>query len=116
MKNNRLETKSFYSKVYDAVRQIPKGRVTTYGEIAKYIGQPGVAKMVGWAMNSSHSVHPPVPAHRVVNRNGILSGKMHFHPPELMARLLEHEGVEVIDDKVKNFSEICWLPLQEIKY
>lgn len=107
--------KSFFQRVYDVVRLIPKGRITTYGDIADYIGQRGAARMVGWAMNASHSVFPPVPAHRVVNRNGLLTGKKHFHPPELMLKLLEKEGVEVKNDKVKNFNNLIWIPIKELK-
>jgi methylated-DNA-protein-cysteine methyltransferase-like protein len=115
MKKIYTDQKSFFQKVYDVVRQVPKGRVTTYGEIAAYIGQPGAARMVGWAMNASHTAVPPVPAHRVVNRNGLLSGKMHFDPPELMAKLLEHEGVQVINDKVMKFNILNWSPIKELK-
>jgi len=111
-----LRDKSFFEKVYEVVRLIPRGRVATYGDIAAFIGQPGAAKMVGWAMNASHTAYPPVPAHRVVNRNGLLSGKHHFHPPELMIRLLENENVEVDNDKIKNFSKLVWQPMKELKY
>ena len=111
----RYTDQSFFQRVYNVVRLVPKGRVTTYGEIAAFIGQPGAARMVGWAMNASHSVSPPVPAHRVVNRNGLLSGKMHFHPPELMMMLLENEGVEVRNDKVLKFRELLWKPIIELK-
>jgi methylated-DNA-protein-cysteine methyltransferase related protein len=111
----RKTDKSFFQRVYDVVRLIPKGRVTSYGEIARYIGQPGAAKMVGWAMNASHSAIPPVPAHRVVNRNGLLSGKMHFHPPELMMLLLEKEGVEVRNDRILNYKDLLWKPIKELK-
>jgi methylated-DNA-protein-cysteine methyltransferase-like protein len=113
MKNKNT---SFFESVYEVVRLVPKGRVTTYGEIAAFIGSPGASRMVGWAMNASHTATPPVPAHRVVNRNGLLSGKQHFHPPELMIRLLEHEGVEVINDKVQNFNKLLWSPMKELKY
>ena len=111
----RYTDQSFFQRVYNVVRLVPKGRVTTYGEIAAFIGQPGAARMVGWAMNASHTVSPPVPAHRVVNRNGLLSGKMHFHPPELMMMLLENEGVEVRNDKVLKFRELLWKPIIELK-
>lgn len=107
--------KSFFQRVYDVVRLVPKGRITTYGEIADYIGQRGAARMVGWAMNNSHSIFPPIPAHRVVNRNGLLSGKRHFHPPELMIKLLENEGVKIKNDKVLNFSKLIWIPRKELK-
>jgi len=106
---------SFFQSVYEVVRLIPKGRITTYGDIAEYIGQRGAARMVGWAMNASHNAFPPVPAHRVVNRNGHLSGKKHFHPPELMIKLLENEGVKVKNDRIMNFNMLLWIPLKELK-
>lgn len=96
----------FFEKVHDAARQIPYGRVSTYGAIAAFIGAPKAAKMVGWAMNSAHIVFPPVPAHRVVNRNGLLTGKNHFEYPEKMAELLEDEGVSVLYDKVVDFKTL----------
>ena len=107
--------KSFFQKVYDVVRLVPKGRITTYGYIAEYIGQRGAARMVGWAMNSAHNIYPPVPAHRVVNRKGLLSGKKHFHPPELMAKILNEEGVKVKNDQVMKFNELVWVPMMELK-
>src|SRR5215210_3612990 len=94
---------SFFLKVYDVVRMIPRGKVTSYGAIARYLGTAGSSRMVGWAMNSSHSSKHPVPAHRVVNRNGLLTGKHHFGSPGMMQQLLESEGVEVEDDKVVNY-------------
>jgi len=101
---------SFYQRVYDVVRQIPKGRVTSYGAIARFLGTGRSARLVGWAMNQSHSRLPPVPAHRVVNRNGLLSGKNHFAYPEQMAELLEEEGVEVANDQVRGLQERFWDP------
>lgn len=98
----------FFEKVHDAARKIPYGRVSTYGAIAAHIGAPKAAKMVGWAMNGAHAVFPPVPAHRVVNRNGLLTGKNHFEYPEKMQELLEEEGVEVLYDKVKDFKELFY--------
>lgn len=98
---------SFFEKVYTVVRKIPKGRVTSYGAIADYLGTGLSARMVGWAMNSSHS---RIPAHRVVNRKGLLTGKHHFATPTLMEELLEAEGIEVIDDQVQNFAKIFWDP------
>jgi methylated-DNA-protein-cysteine methyltransferase related protein len=115
IKNKDFTNKSFFQRVYDVVRLVPKGRITTYGDIAEYIGQRGAARMVGWAMNASHIVLPPVPAHRVVNRNGLLSGKRHFHPPELMIKLLENEGIKVKNDKVMNFNKLLWVPIKELK-
>lgn len=98
---------SFFEKVYTVVRKIPKGRVTSYGAIADYLGTGLSARMVGWAMNSSHS---RIPAHRVVNRQGLLTGKHHFATPTLMEELLEAEGIEVVDDQVQNFAKIFWDP------
>ncbi|HYK55969.1 MAG TPA: MGMT family protein, partial [Flavisolibacter sp.] len=98
----------------DVVRQIPKGRVTSYGAIAAALGARSSARMVGWAMNGSHRVHPKVPAHRVVNRQGLLTGKIHFSPPERMQQLLEKEGVKVADDKVVDFGKKFWDPAREL--
>ncbi|MAU25401.1 MAG: MGMT family protein [Flavobacteriales bacterium] len=100
---------SFFDKVYTIVRKIPHGRVTTYGLIAKCLGTPKSARMVGYAMNSSHKFSD-IPAHRVVNRNGLLTGKHHFFGSSLMQELLENEGVIVIDNKIKNFNDVLWDP------
>ena len=105
---------SFYDAVYDVVRLIPKGRVTSYGAIAKSIGAGGSARMVGYAMNHAHVANPPVPAHRVVNSSGLLTGKFHFATPTLMQEMLEQEGIQVKEDKVQNFKKLFWDPLQEI--
>lgn len=105
---------AFFDKVYEVVRQVPKGRVTTYGHIAEYIGSRGAARMVGWAMNASHNAQPPVPAHRVVNRNGLLTGKHHFQTPDMMQHLLEHEGINVSGDKVVDFKKLLWIPMKEL--
>lgn len=96
----------FYQKVYALVRKIPKGRVSTYGDIAAFLGTKGSARTVGYAMNHAHSVTPFVPAHRVVNRNGLLTGKHHFGAPNLMQELLESEGVKIVNDQVQNFEKI----------
>ena len=101
---------SFFQLVYQVARQIPKGRVTSYGAIAAALGAKKSARMVGWAMNGAHIVKPKVPAHRVVNRNGMLSGKHHFKTPTHMQELLAAEGVIVEDDKVKDFRKIFWDP------
>jgi len=106
---------SFFQLVYDVVRQIPKGRVTSYGAIAAALGTRLSARMVGWAMNGSHTVTPKVPAHRVVNRQGLLTGKIHFNPPEKMQALLEREGIVVIDDQVQDFKTKFWDPVEELK-
>ena len=105
---------SFYDAVYEVVRLIPKGRVTSYGAIAKSIGAGGSARMVGYAMNHAHVANPPVPAHRVVNSSGLLTGKFHFATPTLMQEMLEQEGIQVKEDKVQNFKKLFWDPLQEI--
>lgn len=104
----------FFKQVYQVVRLIPKGRVTKYGAIAKYLGTPKSSRVVGYAMNASHSATPKVPAHRVVNRNGMLTGKMHFATPYLMEELLQKEGIEVKNDKVINFEAIFWDPSKEL--
>lgn len=105
---------SFYEQVYEIVRLIPKGRVTSYGAIAKSIGAGKSSRLVGYAMNNAHELHPPVPAHRVVNHKGLLTGKFHFATPELMQELLENEGVIVESDKVQNFKTVFWDPAAEL--
>jgi methylated-DNA-protein-cysteine methyltransferase-like protein len=109
-----MDTGSFFDQVYQVVCLIPPGRVTSYGAIAAYLGTKGSSRMVGYAMNGAHSLDPPVPAHRVVNRAGLLTGKFHFNPPELMQQLLEQEGVNVRDDQVKNFKAVFWDPAIEL--
>jgi methylated-DNA-protein-cysteine methyltransferase related protein len=101
---------NFFEMVYEVARQIPKGRVTTYGAIAACVGTKMSARMVGWAMNGAGKVKPKVPAHRVVNRNGMLSGKHHFETPDKMQELLEKEGIKVQDDVVINFRNLFWNP------
>ncbi|HEY0039251.1 MAG TPA: MGMT family protein [Flavisolibacter sp.] len=105
---------SFFEQVFDVVRLIPEGRVTSYGAIAAALGTKLSARMVGWAMNASHTMKPKVPAHRVVNRNGMLSGKMHFATPDQMQELLEKEGLKVVDDKVVEFEKRFWNPAEEL--
>ncbi len=105
---------SFFEMVYQVARQIPKGRVTSYGAIAACLGTKLSARMVGWAMNGAGSAKPRVPAHRVVNRNGMLTGKHHFSSPELMQQLLEKEGVKIIDDTVVDFKKRFWNPVDEM--
>ena len=102
-------SESFFNKVYDVVKKIPYGKVTTYGAIANYLGSGGSARTVGWAMNNSHCFED-IPAHRVVNRNGILTGKHHFSGTNLMQQLLESEGVKVEEDKIVNFDDHYWVP------
>ena len=102
---------NFFSDVYEVAKLIPKGRVTSYGAIARYLGLKSSARMVGWAM---HGCPKGVPAHRVVNSAGLLTGKHHFDPPSSMQRSLEKEGVKVVDDKVQDFKEIFWDPSSEL--
>jgi methylated-DNA-protein-cysteine methyltransferase-like protein len=97
-------------KIYTMVRRIPKGKVTNYGALADAIGSRLTSRMVGWAMNKAHTVQPLVPAHRVVNRNGMLTGKHHFATPTLMQELLEAEGLQIIDDQVVDFKQHYWIP------
>ncbi|MFL5740882.1 MAG: MGMT family protein [Flavisolibacter sp.] len=104
---------SFFELVFEVVRQIPRGRVTSYGAVAATLGTKMSARMVGWAMNSAHRVKPKVPAHRVVNRQGLLTGKMHFAYPEQMQELLEKEGIKIKDDQVQDFRKVFWNPMQE---
>jgi methylated-DNA-protein-cysteine methyltransferase related protein len=105
---------SFFQDVYDVVRQIPKGRVTSYGAIAAYLGTKLSARMVGWAMNAAHVAKPKVPAHRVVNRNGMLTGRFHFATSTLMEELLKKEKIIVQDEKVIDFDKHFWDPSEEL--
>ena len=105
--------KNFFEDVWDVVKLIPEGRVCNYGAIARYLGTASSSRMVGWAMNASHQ-DPSIPAHRVVNRNGVLTGKHHFSEPGRMQLLLEEEGIEVVDDKVVKFKELFWDPNTEL--
>jgi len=105
----------FFNKVFEVVKQIPPGKVTSYGAIARYLGTGGSARMVGWAMNASHSHSEFVPAHRVVNRNGLLTGKHHFDNPNAMQELLEAEGFKIEDDQILNFRENFWDPTKELE-
>jgi methylated-DNA-protein-cysteine methyltransferase-like protein len=107
---------SFFELVYEVARQIPKGRVTSYGAIAECLGTKSSARMVGWAMNGAHRVKPKVPAHRVVNRNGMLTGKFHFGSPDAMEKLLKKEGIKVKDDKVVDFNRLFWNPVEELGF
>ena len=107
--------KDFFQNVYEVVRLIPRGRVTSYGAIAKYLGTGRSSRMVGWAMNNAGAQKPKVPAHRVVNRNGMLTGKHHFGDPFEMQRLLEKEGIKVKKDKILDFEKHFWDPAVELK-
>jgi methylated-DNA-protein-cysteine methyltransferase related protein len=109
-----MSEKSFFEKCYEVTRKTPYGRVTTYGAIARYLGATRSARMVGWAMNASHNLDD-VPAHRVVNRNGLLTGKHHFEGTNLMQQLLESEGVAIQDNQVVGLSEVFWDPSIELK-
>lgn len=107
---------NFFELVYEVARQIPKGRVTSYGAIAACLGTKSSARMVGWAMNGCHRVRPKVPAHRVVNRLGILSGKHHFTPPGSMEKQLKAEGIKVKNDQVVDFKKLFWDPVTELGF
>jgi len=109
-----MEKPGFYDQVYQVVRLIPRGRVTSYGAIASYLGTKGSARMVGYAMNAAHTAFPPVPAQRVLNRNGLLTGKFHFGTENLMQQLLENEGIKVEKDQVLDFKNIFWDPSIEL--
>lgn len=115
VKPSGKKDESFFELVFEVARQIPRGRVTSYGAIAAALGTRLSARMVGWAMNGAHRVRPKVPAHRVVNRNGMLTGKMHFAYPDQMQELLEKEGVRVVDDKVADFETKFWDPAKELQ-
>ncbi len=113
-KTGKAKEYSFFTDVFDVVRQIPKGRVTSYGAIANYLGTKLSARMVGWAMNAAHTATPKVPAQRVVNRNGMLSGKAHFATPTQMEELLKKDGVAVKNDTVVEFEKRFWDPAVEL--
>lgn len=105
---------NFFELVFEIARQIPKGRVTSYGAIAACLGAKSSSRMVGWAMNGAGRIKPKVPAHRVVNRLGILSGKHHFSPPGLMEKLLKKEGIKVKNDQVQDFKNVFWDPAENL--
>lgn len=106
--------KDFFKDVFEVVELIPKGRVTSYGAIAKYLGAAKSSRVVGYAMNASHSSNKPIPAHRVVNRNGMLTGKMHFQTPDTMQERLEAEGLVIKEDKIIDFQTHFWDPMIEL--
>ncbi len=108
------DNSGFFEKVYAVCRKIPEGRVTSYGAIAKYLGAARSARMVGWAMNSSHDLDD-IPAHRVVNRNGVLTGKHHFGGTNAMQQLLEEEGVKVKELQIVEFEKFFWDPMKELR-
>lgn len=116
IKPSGKKEESFFELVYEVARQIPKGRVTSYGAIANCLGIKLSARMVGWAMNGAGKVRPKVPAHRVVNRLGILSGKHHFGDPDAMEKLLNKEGIKVKNDKIVDFEKLFWNPAEELSF
>ena len=115
VREGAIQERDFFQDVMDVVRQIPKGRVTSYGAIANYLGAKRSARIVGYCMNNSFAVRPPVPAHRVVNSAGLLSGKHHFGPGNRMQKLLEKEGVRVKKDQVVDFAKKFWDPIKELE-
>ena len=110
----KKEEFSFFENVFEVVKLIPRGRVTSYGAIAAYLGSKGSARMVGWALISSHQQNIQVPAYRVVNRNGLLTGKQHFESPTAMQECLEQEGIRVVNDQVQDFAKLFWDPAKEL--
>lgn len=109
-----MNNKGFFESVYEVAKLIPNGRVTSYGAIANYLGSKGSARMVGWAMNASHNM-PAVPAHRVVNKIGLLTGKQHFDTRNPMQERLEAEGINVIDHQIQHFETVFWDPIKELE-
>ncbi len=107
--------KSFFDRVYEVCRLIPVGRVSTYGAIAKYISLPKAARMVGWALNKCETAQEYVPAHRVVNRTGLLTGKQHFGGSNIMKELLQSEGIVIVDNQITNFDKVFWDPSKELQ-
>jgi methylated-DNA-protein-cysteine methyltransferase-like protein len=107
------KSENFFEKVYEVAKLIPFGRVTSYGAIAKYLGTARSARMVGWAMNASHNMEE-IPAHRVVNRKGLLTGRHHFDGTNLMQQLIESEGLKVIDNQIQDFESVFWDPFKEL--
>lgn len=116
VKPSGKKDESFFELVYEVARQIPRGKVTSYGAIAACLGARSSARMVGWAMNGAGKVKPKVPAHRVVNRVGLLSGKHHFTPPGNMEKLLNKEGIKVKNDKIVDFEKYYWDPVKELGF
>ncbi len=114
-RSEHKENSDFFSRVYEVTRLIPFGRVTSYGAIARYLGSARSARMVGWALNVSHNDKDFIPAHRVVNRNGLLTGKHHFGNSTTMAQLLSNEGLIIEDDRIINFREKFWDPSAELE-
>jgi methylated-DNA-protein-cysteine methyltransferase-like protein len=113
-KKSKPATYNFFNDVYEVVRLIPKGRATNYGSIAAYLGSKISSRMVGWAMNAAHA-DDSIPAHRVVNRIGLLTGKHHFNPPSSMQKKLERERIKVVNDKIQDFEKVFWDPAKELE-
>lgn len=114
MKHGKKDENDFFSRVYEVTKLIPYGRVTSYGAIARYLGAARSARMVGWALNVSHTSDDFIPAHRVVNRNGLLTGKFHFGNSTTMEQLLKNEGIETENDRIINFKEKFWDPAKDL--
>jgi methylated-DNA-protein-cysteine methyltransferase-like protein len=114
-RNPTEQQRNFFQEVHEVVRLVPVGRVTTYGAIAHYLGARHGARMVGWAMMAAHTANEYVPAHRVINRNGLLTGKHHFATPTAMQEALEAEGVTVLEDQVQDFKSCFWDPAAELE-
>jgi methylated-DNA-protein-cysteine methyltransferase-like protein len=114
LKSQKKTESHIYDRIYDITCLIPEGRVTTYGAIARAIGSSQSSRLVGYALNNCHQLEKFIPAHRVVNRNGLLTGKHHFGGEHVMQQLLESEGIEVVDDKVIRFTELFWDPMKEL--
>jgi methylated-DNA-protein-cysteine methyltransferase related protein len=110
-----MNNENFFQNVYEVTKLIPYGRVTSYGAIAKYLGTARSSRMVGWALNNSHTLPEFIPAHRVVNRNGLLSGKHHFGGQNVMRELLENEGVRIENDQIIDFDKLFWNPVKELE-
>lgn len=115
IQNDAVQERDFFTDVMDVVRQIPRGRVTSYGAIARYLGAARSSRLVGWCMNKAHLMDPNVPAHRVVNRDGLLTGKHHFDAPDQMEKLLVREGVKVRNDEVQDFAKKFWDPAEGLR-
>lgn len=114
MLNQKKDKRNFFADVYEVVKLIPPGRVTSYGAVAKYLGSAGSARIVGWAMLNAHTLSDRIPTHRVVNRQGLLTGRQHFRSPTEMQERLEAEGIPVQDDQIRNFEHYFWDPAKEL--
>ena len=115
MPKTKKDRRSFFADVYEVVKLVPPGRVTSYGAVARYLGSAGSARIVGWAMQSAHTMLDQVPAHRVVNRQGLLTGRQHYSTPTEMQERLEAEGIPVKNDQVQNLEKYFWDPSEELE-